>query len=171
MLYSMAHIDNMTNVNNRRSFDEYMDSAKENTPDEQLVFFSFDLNDLKDANDSYGHEAGVVLIIGAADCMREVLSPFGSVYRTGGDEFAVVALIEPEKRAGIIQKLTDRFALWRGKLYPSPLSISVGYVCADENPNLSLEDMRREAEKRMYAKKADHYMEEGNDRRRARKYN
>lgn len=169
LLYNMAHMDNMTNVNNRRTFDEYMDNIEPEDIRDEFVFFSFDLNDLKEANDSCGHEAGDELIIGAAQCMKDVLGPYGSVYRTGGDEFAALANIPHDVRADVIRRLKDAFDNWRGRLYPK-LSISMGYVSASENPSMTIDDMRREADRRMYAQKSDYYMQEGNDRRRNRKH-
>lgn len=170
LLYSMAHMDNMTNVSNRRTFDEYMDSKEAATMGEDFVFFSFDLNDLKEANDSCGHEAGDELIVGAAVCMKKVLGEFGSIFRTGGDEFAALVNIPADKKDETIKRLMDEFDSWHGKLYPS-LSISMGYVCATEDRRMTIDDMRREADKRMYAQKSDHYMQEGYDRRRSRKQN
>ena len=167
LLYNMAHMDNMTNVNNRKTFVEYMDSIDPEEIKEEFIFFSFDLNDLKDVNDSLGHEAGDELIKGAANCMKEVLGKYGSVYRTGGDEFAALANIPHDIRADVIRRLKDRFEGWHGE-YSQKLSISMGYVSASEDPSMTIEEMRREADKRMYAQKSDYYMQEGNDRRRNR---
>ncbi|MBO4266559.1 MAG: GGDEF domain-containing protein [Lachnospiraceae bacterium] len=165
MLYSMAHFDDMTGACNRRSFDEFMDEYKNDLPQNDLVVFSFDLNQLKEANDSCGHEAGDELIIGAAKCMRDVLGPYGSVYRTGGDEFAIIANIEENELNDVIEKLKERFDNWRGILFPT-LSISMGYVSAADVSDISIDEMRREAEKRMYAHKSEFYQRKGNDRRR-----
>jgi diguanylate cyclase (GGDEF)-like protein len=167
LLFSMAHIDNMTNVNNRRTFDEYMDSNEDKEVPDDLVFFSFDLNNLKETNDSLGHEAGDELIRAAAKCMKDVLGSYGSIYRTGGDEFAAIITVPGSERAALIGKLRDKFEEWKGNASPV-LSISMGYMTAGEKPGATLHDMRREAEKRMYAQKSDYYMKEGNDRRRGR---
>ena len=167
LLFSMAHIDNMTNVNNRRTFDEYMDSNENKEVPDDLVFFSFDLNNLKETNDNYGHEVGDELIVGAAKCMKNVLGSYGSIYRTGGDEFAAIINVSEKERAALIGKMRDKFSEWKSNA-SSGLSISMGYVCSKEIPGMSLQDMRREAEKRMYAQKSDYYMKEGNDRRRGR---
>ena len=164
LLYSMAHIDSMTNVNNRRTFDEYMDSKDGREVPETLIFFSFDINNLKRTNDTLGHEAGDELIKAAADCMKEVLGKYGSIYRTGGDEFVAIINADEEGEE-IIADLWARFDGWRGE-YSEKLSISTGYVCARDNPGMSINDIRREAEKRMYDEKSKYYMQAGNDRRR-----
>ena len=168
LLYSMAHFDDMTGTKNRRSFDDYMDSKKSEKLEDDFVFFSFDLNQLKEANDSNGHEAGDELIIAAAKCMKDVLGNYGSVYRTGGDEFAVTANIQADELEGIVDKLKDRFDNWRGILFPR-LSISMGYVCAAHVPNMSFDEIRREADRRMYENKSEFYQRAGNDRRRNKK--
>ncbi len=164
-LYSMAHIDHMTGVNNRRTFDEYMDSHANDEIGDDLVFFSFDLNDLKETNDTRGHEAGDELIVASAKCMKQILGQYGSVYRTGGDEFAAIVNLPFDIRESVMAKLHESFNAWRGKDVDT-LSISTGYVTGSEKEAGSLNEMRREAEKRMYSHKADHYMKEGNDRRR-----
>lgn len=164
LLYSMAHIDSMTNLSNRRTFDEYMDSHADRQPEEDIMFFSFDLNELKSVNDTYGHEAGDELIIGAAYCMKDVFDHSGTIYRTGGDEFVAIISCESGARDELIKGLRDAFAGWKGKS-GLDLSISTGYVSADEKPGMKLEDMRREAEKRMYAQKREYYRKEGRDRR------
>lgn len=163
-LYSMAHIDGMTNLGNRRSFDEYMDSCKGKEPDESLVFFSFDLNELKYVNDTFGHEAGDELIIGAADCIRRELGPFGHIYRTGGDEFTAIVSCDTDTLDEMISRLCERIDNWKGVCNKS-LSIAMGSVGIWENTEMTLEDMRRVAEKRMYEDKKAYYIREGKDRR------
>ena len=122
------------------------------------------MNELKSVNDTCGHEAGDELIVGAADCMRNVFGPSGRLFRTGGDEFAAIVNYDRDLREKLVNELTDSFHQWRGKTC-SALSISMGYVCSDEKPGVSLEWMRREAEKRMYSQKSDYYRQEGKDRR------
>ncbi len=164
ILYSMAHIDSMTDLNNRRTFDEYMDSHIGGRPEGSTVFFSFDLNELKTVNDTLGHEAGDELIVGLADCMKNVFGRNGSIFRTGGDEFAAVISCEGDERDRIAGKLYESFEAWRGKAC-EVLSVAMGYAASDEDPSMTLEDMRREAEKRMYMQKSDYYRREGKDRR------
>ena len=163
-LYYMAHIDSMTKLGNRRSFDEYMDSYADKKPEEDLVFFSFDLNELKSVNDLKGHEAGDELITGAALCMRRALGKSGNIFRTGGDEFAAIITCDSGAREDVVKELTDHFDSWKGKLGQN-LSISMGYVSFDEDPGMTLDDMRKEAEKRMYAHKSEYYRKQGKDRR------
>ncbi len=168
LLYSMANMDHMTKFNNRRVFDEHMDKRKGRKLEDDFVFFTFDLNQLKEANDDHGHEAGDELITGAARCIEEVLGQYGSLYRTGGDEFAALVNLASDKRAAVISKLKKSFENWKGTV-SSGLSISMGYAATSEDAEMTIDDLRRTAENRMYSQKTDYYMQDGHDRRRGRK--
>ena len=163
-LYSMAHIDSMTNLRNRRTYDEYMDGHRDKKPENDLMFLSFDLNELKTINDTCGHEAGDELIIGAAQCMKRALYNEENIFRTGGDEFVAIVRCGDSSAEKLVRSLNQYFDNWRGKFCRS-IKVSMGYVSAGEKPEMTLDDMRREAEKRMYAAKKEYYIQEGKDRR------
>ena len=148
-LYRMAHVDSMTGIGNRRAFDEYMDSYIGKKPESDLALFSFDLNELKLANDTYGHEAGDELITGAADCMKKAFGSEGSVYRIGGDEFAAFIRCDAARYIKIAEKLGELFRSWNGK-YSHGISIATGHVRSDEAPDKSIQELNREAEDDLY---------------------
>lgn len=165
-LYRMAHVDSMTGIGNRRAFDEYMDSYIGKKPESDLALFYFDLNELKSANDTYGHEAGDELITGAADCMKKAFGGEGSVYRIGGDEFAAFIRCDAARYIKIEENLGELFKSWKGK-YSHGISIATGHVRSDEAPEKSIQELSREAEDRMYKQKKDYYTASGKDRRKS----
>ena len=68
---------------------------------EDLVAFTVDINGLKNVNDTVGHDAGDELIVGAARCLKAAIGEDGECYRTGGDEFVVLAHMDrPRADAG-----------------------------------------------------------------------
>ena len=78
-----ARIDSLTKVGNRFSLDEKLATLDNK---KYLVVF-IDLDGMKQINDSMGHEAGDTFLIEVANLMKSALGPYGSVYRSGGDEF------------------------------------------------------------------------------------
>ena len=52
-----------------------------------------DINGLKEANDTLGHEAGDELIIGSAECLRNGFDGIDAIYRLGDDECEATAAV------------------------------------------------------------------------------
>ncbi|MCT7993387.1 diguanylate cyclase domain-containing protein [Laspinema olomoucense] len=92
-LERLAHLDSLTQVANRRRFDEYLDcewnrAQREKQP---LSLILFDLDYFKAYNDYYGHQAG-------DRCLQQVARSAGSAIsrktdllaRYGGEEFVII---------------------------------------------------------------------------------
>ena len=129
-----------------------------------LAAFAIDVNGLKAVNDTLGHEAGDELICGAADCIRRSLGALGHCYRTGGDEFVVLAHMDKALCDQALARLADTARTWRGKTVPE-LSLAAGCAHAADHPDLSAEKLVGEADKAMYEAKDAYYRETGKDRR------
>lgn len=115
-----------------------------------MKILSMDINGLKDTNDRFGHEAGDQLIKKAADCMKEVLAPYGTVYRTGGDEFIGILDQNAVSAALLFEQLKRR-------AMEKEISMSVGSVSVFEHPELPIEKLIVLADKRMYEDKKKYY--------------
>lgn len=84
----MAYMDELTGLLNRRALDEELKRLEiRKSPFTYLVF---DINDLKEVNDTYGHMLGDDFIRRAAEVLREQGREAIGVYRTGGDEFVLL---------------------------------------------------------------------------------
>lgn len=94
-LSSLARTDAATGLKNKTSYLEMVEDIRKNRHEKYGAYavVSIDLNFLKMANDTYGHEAGDLFIKEAASyiCKTFAHSP---VYRTGGDEFVVIMYSE-----------------------------------------------------------------------------
>lgn len=154
-------IDPLTGILNRYAFEK--DIAKIEL-DDDFVVFSIDINGLKNANDTHGHQAGDELICGAADVIGRVLDRFGKTYRTGGDEFIGLSYLSEEKIEKAVEELNKRADAWAGNRIEN-LSLSIGYASKKEFPDYSIDDLVGVADKRMYTNKANYYMSHGRDRR------
>lgn len=81
--------DPLTNLLNRNSYPERMESLIDDAPDRMGVLLFGDLDNLKYLNDTYGHDMGDRYIQMAAGALKEFESLSGVVARIAGDEFAV----------------------------------------------------------------------------------
>lgn len=154
MLHTMAITDSMTGFYNRRGFTEHEHSyTSESTGLSTVGLITFDTNNLKQINDSLGHEKGDFLITLTADAIQKAFSSFGTCYRMGGDEFLVVLTgtdpdvdyqIGIEDFEKICQDLTKDSSI------PFPVVIAHGFAY---DTSLSLNELSRLADDNMYQNK------------------
>ena len=147
--------DKLTHCFNRRAYENDMHNYSDNH-EEDFVFISIDVNGLKKVNDTMGHAAGDELLSGAARCMRRCFGDVGKVYRTGGDEFAIILFADDEKLAELKETFEKAVESWSGKMVKS-ISVSCGYVCAKEFPNKTAAEIAKIADERMYKTKSEYY--------------
>lgn len=163
-LIEKSNTDELTGLYNRRTYEDDVEEYHDTATEDDFVYVSIDVNELKTVNDTLGHEAGDELIIGAAYCLKQCLGPYGRVYRIGGDEFAAIIFTSREQLDLIRKDLEDVTIRWKGKQVNS-LSISAGFVRKDEVTTSSVRDMAVIADKRMYETKSAYYKSKGVDRR------
>lgn len=156
--------DSLTGLNNRRAFESEKSRCEDTPPENNFTIFSMDLNELKKTNDDLGHETGDELIIGAAQCMKQSFGSYGTIYRIGGDEFAAILFVPPEKIQELTADFDDVLSKWKGKKI-SEIHISYGYSTISEFPSSSITKLLQVADERMYKSKADYYSNKGIDRR------
>lgn len=164
-LIQISITDELTKIFNRRAFEEEIEKIQTDGIPDDFTIISFDLNGLKKANDTIGHAAGDELIIGSATCLNSVLEQYGYVYRTGGDEFIAIAICGKEELDDMFNQIEEKTKSWQGE-YSKGLSISKGAASHSEYPDHTLEELEKEAEKRMYSDKNRYYVETGLERRR-----
>lgn len=92
-LSEAARTDPLTGCSNRRVLDEDMARAVAGARRSGLdvAVAAIDLDGLKALNDTGGHAAGDAALLGLVDALRSSLRDTDSIYRTGGDEFVVLA--------------------------------------------------------------------------------
>jgi len=103
-LHRLACLDGLTQVANRRCFDEYLEQewrrmAREKTP---LSIILCDIDFFKVYNDTYGHQAGDDCLQKVATALRHTVKrPADLVARYGGEEFVVI--LPNTKAEGAVQ--------------------------------------------------------------------
>ena len=105
-----AYIDGLTGVKNKHAYVEATDRLDERIRSGELKEFAmivFDLNNLKQINDTMGHETGDRYLRDASHliCRTFVHSP---VFRIGGDEFAAILEGEDYRNRHSLLKSFDR---------------------------------------------------------------
>lgn len=153
----LLHKDTLTGLLSRYAYSKELNKydAQGVLPDD-LAAFSIDINGLKAANDALGHAAGDELIRGAADIISKVFGPYGLCFRTGGDEYIVLAHTDRQKAEELIGQLISEADAWDGKLIHR-LSLSAGYALALDHKGVTAEKLIIFADKGMYSEKNEYY--------------
>ncbi|MEW6983448.1 diguanylate cyclase [Colwelliaceae bacterium 6471] len=88
----LAREDSLTGLGNRRYFDEQIKRAMHNANRQHshMGLIVCDLNKFKAINDQYGHSVGDEVLKHFADALRASVRDSDSVFRFGGDEFAII---------------------------------------------------------------------------------
>lgn len=153
----LSHWDILTGMRNRRSFEETLSEIRK-YGQESLLLCAFDVNGLKKTNDTLGHAAGDELLQGAAECIRKVFGPYGSCYRTGGDEFFAILYKANPGIDGLQDAFRRETERWKGKQVHN-LSVSAGIVPMKHGDNLA--ELLTQADMEMYASKMAYYKKIG----------
>ncbi len=146
--HRMAYKDDLTGLNNRAAFNQKIESLKQGERRGVMGILLFDIDDFKIINDSLGHLEGDRVLQTVATALSEVFSStLFTVYRIGGDEFAVIAerVTEPELISHLVT-LRDRF------VKEGEVRVSKGYAMIGKDVMKAI----RDADKMLYADKASH---------------
>ena len=155
LISKLAYTDALTGLNNRQATEQYFDEI--DASGEQYIVVEFDLNSLKVANDTYGHEEGDKYIQLFAETLKHIFEGKGYISRTGGDEFVYVMKPKAEgDRKWIEGKLKDLNAILSNKdTGHSGLKMSTAYGSYDsfDGDARNIRDGLRIADARMYEMK------------------
>jgi len=156
-LRSMALIDQLTSLYNRRGFSNlathHIELAKRKK--RNLLFLFCDLDDFKYINDNYGHLIGDQVLKDTASILKETFRESDIIARYGGDEFIVLAIdVKQGDKEAIIRRLKNNIEAYNDiKERSYKLSMSIGVVFYEPNNITSFEDILNKADKLMYEEK------------------
>ena len=93
-LLDRARIDPLTEVPNRKAFDERLEQeiARRATTQGPVTLLVWDIDDFKAINDNYGHRAGDRVLQTVAKCLAQGIRSTDFVARIGGEEFTMIMI-------------------------------------------------------------------------------
>jgi diguanylate cyclase (GGDEF)-like protein/PAS domain S-box-containing protein len=132
-LAAMALRDPLTGLANRRLFDELLEAglARTHRSGTPLGITYIDVDNLKQVNDTYGHDAGDLVLCETARRLVSIVNGADVVARLGGDEFAIVYEPNDPSSANLIERIDE--ALSRPIYITGTISVrcSASIGCAD----------------------------------------
>ncbi len=119
-----AYHDRLTALPNRRRItDALSESVKVRAPGEVVAVLLFDVDGLRDVNESMGHSAGDKLLAEVAQRLRAIAGPGALVGRIGGDEFVVT--LRAESTEATVHLATEMREQLRSPMVVGTLTLDV----------------------------------------------
>ncbi|HEV2615427.1 MAG TPA: GGDEF domain-containing protein [Candidatus Acidoferrales bacterium] len=151
-VYKLAVLDPLTNLHNRRSGEQRLleEIARSRRHARPLTILLLDLDDLKQCNDKFGHDAGDTMIRSFADRLKRAIRGSDLAVRQGGDEFMVIL---PECRAEEVRHVLGR--LQGLEIECGGEKVKVTFACgwADYQPTESAQELLKRADEALYTNK------------------
>lgn len=158
LVWEQARRDVLTNIYNRRAFDEAWNDVLFQYAREPIftAFMLFDCDFFKALNDTYGHEIGDEVIRLTAKTIQDSLPLESPAYRIGGDEFAVIIQNRSPEDIMLIAKnclhaLSE--ANFKQIGIKEKISFSVGVSSTGPDHNNDIASLPRQADIAMYKAK------------------
>jgi len=157
-LQEQAHRDPLTNLYNRRHFNEisgslFSMSRRGNSP---LSVLMIDIDDFKNINDTYGHHIGDLVIKSLSNIFINTIRQSDIAIRYGGEEFLILLTNTNVKNANTIaEKLRSHVENTTIKSQNTPhltFTISLGLSVVKENDK-NIDVAIQEADKALYIAK------------------
>ncbi|MCR5303306.1 MAG: diguanylate cyclase [Lachnospiraceae bacterium] len=154
----LCQVDDLTGLLNRRAYNdivlEYENQYKQKKDD--FVLIILDIDNYKAVNKQNGHEYGDLLLISVAQSLAMVAAENSTLFRYGGDEFAILHKLQPGSDVDAMMRRLVRGAEGPRNIEGVKFSIkaSIGHALYSETESvISLEDL---ADRRMYEMKEEH---------------
>jgi diguanylate cyclase (GGDEF)-like protein len=149
-----SHIDGLTELPNRRSFDQELaeEFSISSRPEAQLSLMVIDVDHFKKFNDQHGHAAGDKVLKELGNILKQRVRRPGAGYRYGGEEFAVLLpRTGPEDALAAAERLRACVA---EELYYIDVTVSIGVVSLAKGKFSNVAQFFIAGDKALYAAKS-----------------
>ena len=149
----LSTTDALTGVKNRLAFDRIMkeEVVRDIRYKRDLSLAILDIDNLKNINDTFGHDRGDKIIKGVANEIKNVVRKTDSVCRLGGDEFAIIFIeTDIEKAKSIVENICNRISQ-NLILEATKVTVSIGIAKLDEDDSTAT--LYKRADEALYISK------------------
>ena len=123
--------DPLTGLFNRRVIDETIvkELSRMDREGSQMCILMLDIDRFKTVNDTYGHDAGDLVLVELSDLLRKTVRESDWVIRFGGEEIMILlmdtGIDHGTKKAGEIRELVEALRFSAPEM-PSGITVSIG---------------------------------------------
>ena len=156
-MQGLAFLDSLTGVRNKMAYDNYIAELKSRIENGEVKSYGIailDTNNLKEINDTYGHENGNAYLVNSCKLICQIFA-HSPVFRIGGDEFLVILLDEDlDNHHDLLKQLKESMDLTKKASFPwKQISIACGIGIATYAKATTIADTFNKADSDMYKNK------------------
>ena len=156
-MQGFAFQDSLTGLRNKMAYDKYLNELDHRIQDGEVESYGIavlDLNNLKEINDTYGHENGNAYLINSCKLICQIFT-HSPVFRIGGDEFIIVLIGEDlDNHHNLIKQLREGMDSTKNASFPwRQISIAYGIGIAPIAKKTTIADTFNKADNNMYKNK------------------
>lgn len=151
-VYKLAVLDPLTNLHNRRAGEQRLveEIARSRRYVRPLTLILLDIDNLKQCNDQFGHDAGDNMLRSFADRLRRAIRGSDMAVRLGGDEFMIIL---PECRAEEVRHVLGRLDGLQIDCAGNKVDVTFACGWADYQPGETAQQLLKRADDALYADK------------------
>ena len=156
-MQGLAFRDSLTGVRNKMAYDSYLRELEEQIKNDEVSSYGIivlDTNNLKEINDTYGHENGNEYLINSCKLICQIFA-HSPIFRIGGDEFIVILTGDDLKNHGhLLSQFQKSMSLTKNAAFPwKQISIAYGIAIAEAPKGTSIAETFNKADDNMYKNK------------------
>ena len=159
-LYELSTQDNLTGLYNRRGFLTLVEQQlkmehRERREKIGMYFLFADMDNLKEINDTYGHQEGDRALVEMAKILKDTFRESDIIARIGGDKFVAVPVGTTGETVNIIADRINRNIELNNaeKARPYRISFNFGLVYYSSDSPVSIDELLSQGDKLMYEQK------------------
>ncbi|MDD3344280.1 MAG: diguanylate cyclase [Sulfurospirillaceae bacterium] len=164
-IHELAYYDPLTHLANRRLLHEKIDQILSHNHQNYTIYYALvflDLDHFKQLNDTFGHDAGDMLLVQVAKRLLDCTRSSDIVSRPGGDEFVI--LLEnlgnnALQSSFMAQSVAKKILFYLNKPYELAhgeytMGASIGITLFSNDGTKTLDVLMKEADSAMYSSKS-----------------
>lgn len=158
-LEKLAYFDALTDIPNRRAFNDALDKAIhfDHRHEFGLLVGIADIDHFKQLNDTYGHGFGDDVLVIFANLLKTFFRQEDGIGRLGGEEFGFCMVVPKEHDVNcVVERLREKveaLPLRYAELKEKQFTVSVGAYCAKMLQNMTARELLDMADNALYTAK------------------
>ncbi len=156
-IYQLMTLDGLTQVRNKRYFDEMLDRevSRARRYHRHFSLILFDIDHFKKVNDTYGHLAGDAVLRQLGSLLSARVRRDDTIARTGGEEFGILCPeVHAHEAAELARKLNRLVAETKFAFENTAIDVTISLgVCEWSPEHETPEEIVRAADQKLYEAK------------------